>query len=172
MNFLENHQFICLRLALSAIALAIIAIAIHFLFPTAEFSTYQMSMYVIIMATALLAAIVFYFGFKKLIKDERKPIIQGIVVYPLDSTTVNNAQKPINISFNKQADGNYLCTKVKANGRIAFGINAYDYCTNAYNKNGLYKVKAYLNGVLQYQYGFDTLNKIRILDSLQIHHLH
>lgn len=97
-----------------------------------------------------------HFGFKKIIKDERKPIIQGIVVYPLDSTTVNNAQKPINISFNKQADGTYLSTKVKANGRIAFGINAYDYCTNAYNKNGLYKVKAYLNGVLQYQYGFDT----------------
>jgi len=97
-----------------------------------------------------------HFGFKKMIKDERKPIIQGIVVYPLDSTTVNNAQKPINISFNKQTDGTYLCSKVKANGRIAFGINAYDYCTNAYNKNGLYKVKAYLNGVLQYQYGFDT----------------
>ena len=97
-----------------------------------------------------------HFGFKKMIKDERKPIIQGIVVYPLDSTTVNNAQKPINISFNKQTDGTYLCTKVKANGRIAFGINAYDYCTNAYNKNGLYKVKAYLNGVLQYQFGFDT----------------
>lgn len=97
-----------------------------------------------------------HFGFKKMIKDERKPIIQGIVAYPLDSTTVNNSQKPINISFNKQADGTYLCTKVKANGRIAFGINAYDYCTNAYNKNGLYKVKAYLNGVLQYQFGFDT----------------
>ena len=91
-----------------------------------------------------------------MIKDERKPIIQGIIVYPLDSTTVNNAQKPINISFNKQTDGTYLCSKVKANGRIAFGINAYDYCTNAYNKNGLYKAKAYLNGVLQYQYGFDT----------------
>lgn len=97
-----------------------------------------------------------HFGLKKMIKDERKPIIQGIVAYPLDSTTVNNSQKPINISFNKQADGTYLCTKVKANGRIAFGINAYDYCTNAYNKNGLYKVKAYLNGVLQYQFGFDT----------------
>ncbi len=38
---------------------------------------------------------------------------------------------------------------------MSFGINAYDFCTNAYNKNGLYKVKAYLNGVLQYQYGFD-----------------
>ena len=96
-----------------------------------------------------------HFGFKKIIKDERKPVIQGLVAYPLDSTTVNNSQKPINISFSKQADGTCLGVKVKADGKVAFGINAYDFCTNAYNKNGLYKVKAYLNGVLQYQYGFD-----------------
>ena len=97
-----------------------------------------------------------HFGFKKIINDDRKPVIQGIVVYPLDSTTVNKSQKPININFSKQSDGSYLGTKVQANGRIGFGINAYDFCTNAYNKNGLYKVKAYLNGVLQYQYGFDS----------------
>ena len=97
-----------------------------------------------------------HFGFKKIIKDERKPVIQGVVAYPIDSTIVNNSQKPINISFSKQADGSYLSVKVKANGKVAFGINAYDFCTNGYNKNGLYKVKAYLNGVLQYQYGFDS----------------
>lgn len=97
-----------------------------------------------------------HFGLKKIIVDERKPIIQGIVAYPIDSTTVNNSQIPINISFSKQADGSYLGVKVKANGKVAFGINAYDFCTNGYNKNGLYKVKAYLNGVLQYQYGFDS----------------
>ena len=95
------------------------------------------------------------FGFKKIINDERKPVIQGVVAYPLDSTVVNSSQKPINISFSKQADGSYLGTKVRANGKIGMGINAYDFCTNAYNKNGLYKVKAYLNGVLYYQYGFD-----------------
>ena len=97
-----------------------------------------------------------HFGMKKIISDERKPIIQGVVAYPIDSTTVNTSQKPINISFTKQADGSYLSVKVKTNGSVAFGINAYDFCTNGYNKNGLYKVKAYLNGVLQYQYGFDT----------------
>lgn len=97
-----------------------------------------------------------HFGMKKLISDERKPIIQGVVAYPIDSTTVNTSQKPIDISFSKQADGSYLSVKVKANGGVAFGINAYDFCTNGYNKNGLYKVKTYLNGVLQYQYGFDT----------------
>ncbi len=96
-----------------------------------------------------------HFGFKKIINDDRKPVIQGVVAYPLDSTVVNTSQKPINISFSKQSDGSYLSTKVRANGKVAFGINAYDFCTNAYNKNGLYKVKAYLNGILYYQYGFD-----------------
>jgi murein DD-endopeptidase MepM/ murein hydrolase activator NlpD len=97
-----------------------------------------------------------HFGLKKIIKDERKPIIQGVIAYPIDSTTVNNVQKPIPISFSKQSDGTYLSAKVKANGKVGFGINAHDFCTNAYNKNGLYKVKTYLNGVLQYQYSFDS----------------
>ena len=96
-----------------------------------------------------------HFGFKKIINDDRKPVIQGVVVYPLDSTVVNKSQKPIAVNFSKQSDGTYLGTKIQANGRIGLGINAHDFCTNAYNKNGLYKVKAYLNGVLYYQYGFD-----------------
>ncbi len=96
-----------------------------------------------------------HFGFNKIIQDDRKPVIQGIVAYPMDSTTVNSSQKPINISFNKQTDGTYLSTKIKANGKVGFGINAFDFCSNGYNKTGLYKVKTYLNGVLQYQYGFD-----------------
>lgn len=40
-----------------------------------------------------------HFGFKKIINDDRKPVIQGIVAYPLDSTVVNNSQKANNISF-------------------------------------------------------------------------
>ena len=96
-----------------------------------------------------------HFGLKKIINDNRKPIIQGVVVYPLDSTVVNKSQKPIAVNFTKQSDGSYLGTKTQANGRIGFGINAYDFCTNGYNKNGLYKVKAFLNGILYYQYDFD-----------------
>lgn len=96
-----------------------------------------------------------HFGFKKIINDDRKPVIQGVVAYPLDSTVVNKSEKPIAINFSKQSDGSYLGTKIQANGKIGIGINAFDYCTNAYNKNGLYKVKAYLNGVLYYQFGFD-----------------
>lgn len=105
MNFLENHQLICLRLALTATSFALFAIAIHFLFPTAEFSTYQMSMYVIIMATALLAAIVFYFGFKIPIQLQINPadnnarnayllsllmLFTGIITYPSTANRIAN----------------------------------------------------------------------------------
>jgi len=99
-----------------------------------------------------------HFGFTKFVSDKREPFLQGIVAYPIDSVVVNKSQKPIAISFNKQADGSYLASKVITNGKIGFGINAYDYCTNPYNKNGLYKVNAYLNGVLYYQYDFETFS--------------
>jgi murein DD-endopeptidase MepM/ murein hydrolase activator NlpD len=99
-----------------------------------------------------------HFGFTKFVLDKREPFLQGIIAYPMDSVIVNKSQKPIAISFNKQADGSYLASKVITNGKIGLGINAYDYCTNPYNKNGLYKVNAYLNGVLYYQYDFESFS--------------
>lgn len=98
------------------------------------------------------------FGFTKFVTDKREPFLQGIIAYPIDSVVVNKSQKPVSVSFNKQSDGTYLASKVTTNGKVGFGINAYDYCTNPYNKNGLYKVNAYLNGVLYYEYDFDTFS--------------
>lgn len=98
------------------------------------------------------------FGFTKFVTDKREPFLQGIIAYPIDSVVVNKSKKPVSVSFNKQSDGTYLASKVTANGKIGFGINAYDYCTNPYNKNGLYKVNAYLNGVLYYEYDFETFS--------------
>lgn len=95
------------------------------------------------------------FGFNKMVQDQRKPILSGIIVHPIDSVIVNQSQKPVSLSFKKQADGSYLASKVIANGKIGFEINAYDQCTNASNRNGLYKVNAYLNGVLYFQYDFE-----------------
>jgi len=97
-----------------------------------------------------------YFGFNKLAPDKYKPDLQGIMVYPMeDGVVANSSQKPSRVSFLKQVDGNYKAEKVIANGKIAFAINAYDHCTNPYNKNGLFKVNAYLNGVLYYSFELD-----------------
>lgn len=109
-----------------------------------------------------------HFGFNKLANDVLKPELQDILVYPIDSTIVNKSQNPISVSFNKTADGNYLASKVIANGKIGFGIDAFDYCTNPYNKNGLYKVKAYLNGTMYYEYELETFafDESRFVNSL------
>ncbi|MDK2770779.1 MAG: M23 family metallopeptidase [Flavobacterium sp.] len=95
------------------------------------------------------------FGYNKLAVDNHNPELYGIMAFPIDSTIVNKSQLPIPISFSKQADGTYKASKVIANGKVGFAINANDKCTNPYNKNGLYKVNAYLNGVLYFQYEFD-----------------
>lgn len=99
-----------------------------------------------------------YFGFNKFANDTKDPFLQGIVAYPVEGAIVNASNKPVTVSFNKQADGTYLASKVVVNGKVGFGINAYDYCTNPYNKNGVFKVSAYLNGVLYYQYDFDSFS--------------
>lgn len=97
-----------------------------------------------------------YFGFNKLSTDKYKPNLQGIMVYPMENGVVaNTSEKPSQVSFTKQVNGDYKAEKVMANGKIAFAINAYDHCTNAYNKNGLFKVNAYLNGVLYYSFELD-----------------
>jgi murein DD-endopeptidase MepM/ murein hydrolase activator NlpD len=108
-----------------------------------------------------------YFGYTKFAKDKFRPNLQGIMVYPMDSVVVNKSRKPIQVSFNKQADGNYVSSKVVANGKIGFAINAYDNCTNGYNRNGLFKVNAYLNGVLYYEYEFDkfAFNESRYINN-------
>ena len=79
-----------------------------------------------------------YFGFNKLANDTRKPEIQGVMVYPIDSTLVNKSENPIAVSFNKIYDVNYFADKVVANGKIGFVINFYDCCTNPYKKNCLF----------------------------------
>ena len=108
-----------------------------------------------------------YFGYTKFAKDKFRPNLQGIMVYPMDSVVVNKSRKPIQVSFNRQADGNYVSSKVVANGKIGFAINAYDNCTNGYNRNGLFKVNAYLNGVLYYEYEFDkfAFNESRYINN-------
>jgi hypothetical protein len=81
------------------------------------------------------------FGFDKMLKDTKKPLISSIYVYPLDDeTTVNQSKRPLLLNLALQKDGTYQADKVVTNGRIGFGINAFDYDDVSFNKNGVYKV--------------------------------
>lgn len=99
------------------------------------------------------------FGLNKLIKDDKKPEIQSVLVYPLnDSTFVNKGNAPISLTLIKQPDGSLLANKVSTNGTIGFSLNSYDLLTNFYNKNGIYKVQTFLNGTPYFNYSFDMFS--------------
>ena len=96
------------------------------------------------------------FGFDSGFKDTKKPVISGLYVYPLFSSTVNTSKRPILLNTALQKDGTYLADKVLANGSIGFGIIANDYDDVSFNKNGVYSVNSFLNGQPKFGYQFDT----------------
>jgi len=81
------------------------------------------------------------------IPDTKKPIINTIKVYPLSrEAQVNNSQNPIKLRLILQNDGSYKTENLNAYGSIGFGISTYDQQNGASNKNGVFEIKAVING--------------------------
>lgn len=109
------------------------------------------------------------FGFDKMLRDTKKPSLSGIYVYPLnDETTVNQSKRPLLLNLIVQKDGTYRSDKVITNGKIGFGINAFDYDDVSFNKNGVYKVQSFYNGMPNFAYQFDTysFDEMRYVNAL------
>ncbi|MFH6958659.1 M23 family metallopeptidase [Flavobacterium aquidurense] len=109
-----------------------------------------------------------FFGFDKNIKDTKKPTISSVYVYPLDNSTVNQSKQPLLLNVALQKDGTYLASKVKANGKIGFGISAVDYDNVSFNKNGVFNVSTFFNGNQNYNYQFNTysFDEMRYVNAL------
>lgn len=98
-----------------------------------------------------------FFGFDKNIKDTKKPLLSSVYAYPLDTkTSVNHSKRPLLLKLSLQKDGTYLSEKVIANGKIGFGITAFDYDDVSFNKNGVFKVQSFYNEKPIFGYQFDT----------------
>jgi len=98
-----------------------------------------------------------FFGFDKIILDNKKPVLQNLLVYPIDANSeVNGVKTPVMVDVRMTEDGSYLAEKITAFGKIGFGISAYDKCDYSPGKNGVYKVENYVNGQLSYGYEFNT----------------
>ena len=109
------------------------------------------------------------FGFDQFLKDTKKPIISNMYVYPLDTESiVNQSKRPLLLNLVLRKDGTYLADKVVANGRIGFGINTFDYDDVSFNRNGVYKVQTFYNGIPNFGYQFDTysFDEMRYLNAL------
>ena len=109
-----------------------------------------------------------FFGFDKNMKDTKKPTISSLYVYPMDNTTVNQSNQPLLLNLSLQKDGTYLASKVKANGKIGFGINTVDFDDVSGNKNGVFNVSTFVNGNQNYNYQFNTysFDEMRYVNAL------
>jgi hypothetical protein len=99
------------------------------------------------------------FGFDKLVIDKYRPKVNSILVYPLNDTiAINNEYLTQTIPLTINDEGSYVTNKITSNGAIGFGLNVFDNITNPYNKNGIYKVSTFVNGVPYFSYKFDTFS--------------
>ncbi|MEZ4875443.1 MAG: M23 family metallopeptidase [Flavobacteriaceae bacterium] len=93
------------------------------------------------------------------IADTTKPLINSVFAYPIgDSAQVNQSQKPLKLRLTRQKDGNYVAEKIKAWGKIGFGISAYDQQNGASNKNGAYQIQTKFNGAESFTVRFDKFS--------------
>ena len=94
------------------------------------------------------------FGIKSKIKDHYKPKVYSLYLYRLDA----NNKTPELVTLKRDKNGQYYSSTIYAEGAIGFGVVSYDYCTNKYNKNGLYRVESFLNGSPSFLYQMDTFS--------------
>ena len=88
------------------------------------------------------------------IKDTRRPIINSVFLYKLDS--LNKISEPIKLKINKINDSIYQSEKVTANGTIGFGVNGFDRQDLANNKNGIYKYSTVYDNKKNIEFNFNS----------------
>ncbi|MBL4745468.1 MAG: M23 family metallopeptidase [Flavobacteriaceae bacterium] len=97
------------------------------------------------------------FGLK--IKDTRSPQIKVLMGYPLsDDAQINKYGIPLKLNYKKMPNGVLLADKIYASGRIGFGINTFDRQDGAWNKNGIYNLKMFVNDALVYEYEVESFS--------------
>ncbi|MBR76500.1 MAG: hypothetical protein CMD36_01065 [Flavobacteriales bacterium] len=95
-----------------------------------------------------------YFNFN--IKDDIKPEIKKLKIYNL-----NNTNKHQTFDVIKKEKNNYFVNDtLHTNGDFGIGISTYDKSNYAYNKNGVYSIKLYVDEKLTFHFIADTLDFI------------
>lgn len=97
------------------------------------------------------------FGIKA--KDSRKPLINGIYVYPEGkNAAINNTTKRQKLRLTSLGNGVFKTEKIKAFGKIGFGISTVDQLDFAPNKDGIYKISTFCNGTNNFNMVFNQFS--------------
>jgi murein DD-endopeptidase MepM/ murein hydrolase activator NlpD len=109
-----------------------------------------------------------YFEFG--IKDDIKPVIEKLVVYPIGKkTSINRYNKPLKINVTG-SNGNYTIPandEISIGGSAGFGLEAYDLINNSSNKSSVFSLDLRIDSVTVYNYkmGEFTFNESRYINS-------
>lgn len=100
-----------------------------------------------------------FFGLK--IKDNIKPCIKGLAIYPLENSIVNGSTSP----FYTYSLDNPL---FEVGGDIAFGINVFDQADGSNNKNGPYSIELFADdklifSITSYKYSYSETRYVNSL---------
>lgn len=83
------------------------------------------------------------------VKDNVKPVITGIAVYPIGEESALNGKNSIKKIKPVYSKGNYSFKKsdtITVNGNIGFGIDCYDTETGSDNQNGVFSIELQSGG--------------------------
>lgn len=109
-----------------------------------------------------------FFGFD--IKDNIPPVLQFLAVYPLcDYATVNGSHEKVVLNISKNGNNYSLpqSRRIEVSGKIGFGIDAFDYKNDSWNKCGVYSIEMFVNGERVYEHFLDEMafNDMRYINS-------
>ncbi len=100
-----------------------------------------------------------FFGVNTHFEDTQSPIVNELMVYPIGgSSVVNGLQKPFVLQLKKTDTSKYLSEVLYVDGKIGFGIDAYDVCDGSNGKNGLFSIQQQVNGVTNFYVEFDRFS--------------
>lgn len=81
------------------------------------------------------------------IKDTKKPSIVGVYAYPKNPIAhVNHSNDRVELRVIPLNNGDYKVEKIKAFGKIGFGVITWDRQDLAANKNGVSNIQTFFNG--------------------------
>ncbi|APD05676.1 hypothetical protein UJ101_00123 [Flavobacteriaceae bacterium UJ101] len=82
--------------------------------------------------------------------DTKKPLINGVYVYPIDGMAGGNKKNVYKVGFSKGTLTRN--TPIPASGKVGVGVKTYDQLNGASNMNGVYSIDLYVNNEHTYNF--------------------
>ncbi len=98
------------------------------------------------------------FGYDKKITDNAKPALYNLFLYNLDESKAYAASKKLKTTAISSGSYQLNAPVIVNTDEIGLGIHTVDLFTGTSNKNGVYDIKMYDDGILCYHYKVDELD--------------